>query len=276
MKVSVLVLTFNEELNLPRCLESLNWCDDVVILDSKSSDKTVSIATTKGARVVERAFDNYANQRNYGLQEIQYKNSWVLMVDADEVVTPELAAEINDMQEKADSELCILRMRRKDFFLGQWIRRSSGYPTWFGRLVRIGHVLVEREINEEYVTDGKVGLLQEHLLHYPFNKGFNAWFEKHNRYSSMEGMLIESRQAEKISWSKLFSADPTLRRKTIKSLVYRLPGRPVLMFLALYVARCGFLDGKAGFTFCVLRSFYEFMIDCKTLEAVLRKQNQSV
>ena len=276
MEVSVLILTLNEELNLPRCLASLKWCDDVVVLDSKSNDKTESIAKDMGARVVERVFDNYGNQRNFGLQEIEYKYPWVLMVDADEVVTSGLYAEIEEALSRVNSNLCLFRMRRKDYFMGQWIRRSSGYPTWFGRLVKIGRVRVERSINEEYVTDGEVGLLKEHLLHYPFNKGFHAWFDKHNRYSSMEGALLESKQFESLPLTQMLSSDPTLRRKAIKSVVYQIPGRPLLMFLALYVIRGGFLDGKAGLTFCILRSFYEFMINCKALESKLRKQNLPV
>ena len=136
MNVSTLILTLNEESNLPRCLTSLKWCDDVVVLDSISEDRTVEIARSMGARVVEREFDNYANQRNYGLQDIDYKHPWLLMVDADEEVAPELAAEIEAVLEDADPELCLLRMRRKDYFMGQWIRRSSGYPTWFGRLMK--------------------------------------------------------------------------------------------------------------------------------------------
>jgi glycosyltransferase involved in cell wall biosynthesis len=276
MEVSVLILTLNEELNLPRCLASLKWCDDVVVLDSKSNDKTESIAKDMGARVVERVFDNYGNQRNFGLQEIAYKYPWVLMVDADEVVTSGLYAEIEEVLSRVNSDVCLFRMRRKDYFMGQWIRRSSGYPTWFGRLVKIGRVQVERSINEEYVTDGEVGLLKEHLLHYPFNKGFHAWFDKHNRYSNMEGALLESKQFESLPLTQMLSSDPTLRRKAIKSVVYQIPGRPLLMFLALYVIRGGFLDGKAGFTFCILRSFYEFMINCKALESKLRKQNLPV
>ncbi|MBV5328259.1 MAG: glycosyltransferase family 2 protein [Chlorobium sp.] len=272
MNVSVLILTLNEELNLERCLASLEWCDDVVVLDSKSKDRTLEIAEKLGARVVERSFDNYANQRNYGLQEIAYKYPWLLMVDADEVVTPELIVEIEETLKNVTSELCIFRMRRKDFFMGQWIRRSSGYPTWFGRLVKIGTVRVERSINEEYVTDGEVGLLSEHLLHYPFNKGFHAWIEKHNKYSTMEAELLEIKQSDKILLMNVFSADPVSRRKTIKQLVYRMPGRPFLMFCALYIIRGGFLDGKAGLMFCLLRSFYEFMIVCKVVEAKIRQK----
>ncbi len=276
MAISVLILTLNEEDNLPRCLASLDWCDDVVVLDSGSTDRTCAIAEERSARVFERPFDDYASQRNHGLEKIDYRHEWLLMVDADEEVPADLVQEMRKAVERAASEVTLFRMRRKDYFLGRWIRRSSGYPTWFGRLARLGRVRVERTINEEYVTDGKVELLQTHLNHYPFNKGFHAWFEKHNRYSTMEGELLEARQAERHPLSDLLHRDPTLRRKWIKSLVYRLPGRPLLMFFALYVVRGGFLDGRAGLTFCLLRSFYEFMIDCKAHEVGLRKQNLPV
>jgi hypothetical protein len=164
-------------------------------------------------------------------------------------------------------------MRRKDFFLGRWIKRSSGYPTWFGRLIKVGHVRVERAINEEYNTDGYIGFLQGHLHHYPFNKGFSAWLEKHNRYSTMEADLMVKGGIDAPALSDLFGRDPANRRRAIKSLVYRMSFRPLLMFVALYVFRGGFLDGRAGLSFCLLRSFYEFMINCKAQEVHLRQNN---
>ena len=170
-----------------------------------------------------------------------------------------------------DSETCFFRMRRKDFFIGKWICHSSGYPTWFGRLIKIGHVRVERAVNEEYHTDGKIGLLKEHLLHYPFNKGFSAWLEKHNRYSTMEAVLLSKDGLSSIHWGDLLSKDAAIRRKNIKSLLYRLPFRPFLVFFSLYIIRRGFMDGSAGLTFCLLRSFYEFMINCKVKELKRRK-----
>ena len=148
---------------------------------------------------------------------------------------------------------------------------SSGYPTWFGRLARIGRVTVTRAINEEYLTNGKIGFLKEHLYHYPFNKGLHAWIHKHNRYSTMEAELLMGKGYKNTHWKEVFSKNPTLKRKVVKSLVYQLPGRPIWMFLALYILRGGFLDGRAGLTFCLLRSFYEFMIDCKIKELKLRK-----
>ena len=264
--VSVLILTLDEENNLPQCLKSVMWCDDVVVLDSYSTDGTQQIAETGGARFVQRVFDNYAAQRNYGLNDIAYKNPWVFMIDADEQVPEELVQEIQSVMKTGNGEISLYRLRRKDYFQGRWIKHSSGYPTWFGRLLKVGNVHVEREINEEYVTDGEVGLLEGHLIHYPFNKGFSSWLEKHNRYSSMEAKLMVSGGLASFAWSDLLNSDPQIKRKALKSIIYRLPGRPFIMFFSLYFLRGGILEGKAGFTFCMLRAFYEFMINCKVNE----------
>lgn len=272
---SALILTLNEELNLSRCLNSLSWLNDIVILDSFSNDQTTEIARNAGVRIYQREFDNYAAQRNYALEKIRYKTPWLIMVDADEVLSPELISEIKALPDVPDDDITMYRIRRKDFFMGKWIRHSSGYPTWFGRLMQIGRVHIEREINEEYHTDGQISYLSEHFLHYPFNKGFHAWIAKHNRYSSMEAESLISLQEVKTKYlTGLFDPDPVLRRKSLKNLIYSLPGRPLLMFFALYFLKRGFLDGKAGLTFCLLRSYYEFLINCKAKELHLRKNNQ--
>lgn len=264
--ISVLILTLNEELNLPICLPSLAWCDDVVVLDSYSNDKTKKLALAAGARFEQRVFDNYAALRNYGLNDINYKYDWLLMVDADEVVPPSLIAEMHVHLINGANNTTIYRMRRKDHFLGKWIKHSSGYPTWFGRLIKIGQVRIERKIHEEYITDGEIGYLQEHLYHYPFNKGIASWIDKHNRYSTMEAKLLLEGGLATPSFTDFFSNDPTVRRRAVKGLVYRMPGRPLAMFFALYLLKRGFLDGRAGFVFSVLRAFYEFMINCKVKE----------
>lgn len=271
MSISVLILTLNESVNLGGCLDSIAWCDDVVVLDSLSSDDTVQIARARGARVVERAFDNYAAQRTYGLNEIDYKHAWILMLDADERATPELRDEMRRAVTQADGHVALFLMRRRDYLFGRWIRRSSGYPTWFGRLIRRGRVRVERPINEEYHADGTTLQLRHHLDHYPFNKGFGAWILKHERYASMEATLKLERRGERVSWRAALSGDPIARRKAHKSLLYLLPGRPLVVFLALYVLRGGFMEGSAGFTFCRLRAWYEFLIDCKYRELVRRE-----
>jgi glycosyltransferase involved in cell wall biosynthesis len=276
IQVSSLILTLNEEINLPKCLESVAWSDDIVVFDSFSTDRTVEIARAAGARVIQRKFDNYASQRNAALAKVKYKYPWVLMVDADERPTPELVREIQLTVESDNDEVTMYRVRRKDMFLGKWLRRSSGYPTLFGRLFRTGKVTVEREINEEYHTDGKIGYLKEHFIHYPFNKGTAFWFERHNRYSSMEAEAFVKEVRDKLRFEDLFSSDPTIRRKFLKQLAFHLPCRPFIVFCYLYFVKLGFLDGIPGFTYCRLRTIYEYMISVKVKELQRREKGLPV
>jgi glycosyltransferase involved in cell wall biosynthesis len=275
-RVSILILTLNEEINLGDCIDSCKWSDDIVVFDSMSKDRTLIVAQEKGARLIQRQFDNYAAQRNAALTTVQYKHPWVLMVDADERVTPELAREIAAAVDNANSDVAMFRMRRKDFFLGKWLRRSSGYPTWFGRLVRLGRVRVQREVNEEYIADGPVAYLQAHLHHLPFNNGIAYWFERHNRYSSMEAVAKAAIRNEPIAMSALFSKEPIDRRRALKQMLYRMPLRPLIVFLYLYIVRLGLLDGSAGFHFSRMRAAYEMLIDLKVIEARRRQQDLAI
>ena len=265
MNLSILILTYNEAVNLPGCLESVAFSDDVIVLDSDSFDDTVEIAEAHGALVLKRKFDNYAAQRNFGLA-YDFKHDWILMLDADERIPEDFVQEIRAVTEQEDHLVTLYRMRRKDMFMGRWLKRSSGYPTWFGRLFRKGEVRVEREINEEYYTDGEIGLLDGHLIHYPFNKGIEYWLDRHNRYSSMEALKLSEERAESILWKDFLSKDPMLKRKAFKAFAYRLPFRPLLTFCFLYILKLGFLDGKAGLHFSLLRSTYEYMILLKMKE----------
>lgn len=277
LPVSVIVLTFNEEANIGRCLDSVAWCDDVVVLDSHSTDATREIAVTKGARVRLRVFDNYAKQRNHALKEIEYKHAWVLMLDADEVVPDDLRQELQTVLAKEDADVTLYRLRRKDYFMGTWLKHSTNYASlWFGRLMRLDRVWVERSINEEYHTDGAIRDLRSALDHYPFSNGLSAWVDKHNRYSSMEAELIISGDRRSWQWRQLFNDDPVIRRKAFKALVYLLPGRPLLMFFGRYLAAGGFLDGRAGLMFCMLKTFYEYMIVCKVRELKRRARGLPV
>lgn len=276
MNVSVLILTLNEELNIGACLDALLWSDDIVVLDSFSSDTTTQIAADHGARIVRRAFDTYSGQRNFGLKEISYRNEWLLMIDADERVPEQLKAEILEFAAKPSAGVVLCTVRRRDYLFGRWIRRSSGYPTWFGRLSKIGHVWVERPINEEYFATGKTAQLRHHIDHYPFNKGFAAWFARHDRYSTMEAELKFKQHAHEPHLRALISRDPLQRRRAVKALMYTLPGRPLLMFVALFILKGGFLEGRAGLTFSLLRAWYEFMIDCKYIELQQRARGLPV
>ena len=131
MNVSVLILTCDEAINLPDCLSSVGFSDDVVVLDSGSIDDTVELAESAGATVLNRPFDNYAAQRNFGLSH-DFKHDWVLMLDADERIPSDFVDEIRSVTVVEENPVTLYRMRRKDMFMGRWLKRSSGYPTWFG------------------------------------------------------------------------------------------------------------------------------------------------
>jgi glycosyltransferase involved in cell wall biosynthesis len=274
--ISVLILTLNEDANLGDCIDSCSWSDDIVVFDSFSTDRTADIAREKSVRFVQRRFDDYARQRTAALTEVAYRHPWVLMVDADERIPPDLAAEMEIAVVRADAGTVMFRMRRKDFFLGRWLRRSSGYPTWFGRLVRIGRVRVQRAVNEEYIADGEVVHLAAHLYHYPFNRGIAYWYERHNKYSTLEAHAKLEARGSAVAWSALIGTNPIDRRRALKRLVYRLPMRPMIWFLYLYLLRGGFLDGRAGLAFSRMRASYEMIIDLKVLELERRARGEPV
>jgi glycosyltransferase involved in cell wall biosynthesis len=263
---SVLILSLNEEINIPGALDSVAAFDDVVVFDSFSSDRTCDIARAYGARVVKRTFDNYATHRNAALTTVEYRYPWVLMLDADERVPRELAQEIEQVTSTTDSDIAIYRLRRKDMFWGKWIKRSSCYPTWFARLLQPSKSHFIREINEDAVSDGKTGYLREHLIHLPFKKGIAFWLERHNRYSTMEARTLLVDKTKSFSFADMFSRDPVARRSALKQMAYRMPLRPMLVFCYLYFGRLGFFDGRAGLSFCLMRTMYEYMIDIKVRE----------
>lgn len=268
--ISAVVLTYNEETILGKCLEALSFVDTILIFDSFSTDATLEIAKSFNATIIQRKFDDYASQRNAALAAVPEACDWIVMVDADEIVTPELKEEIL-LKTIRNKDNTMYLVRRKDMFQNKWIKQSSGYPTWFPRVFKKGCVTVEREINEEYITTGEKGLLNEHLIHYPFNKGMTCWFRKHNRYSEMEAIKMLEEMKEPVDYLALFSKDPIERRKAQKRLSYKIPFRPQFIFIAFYVLKRGFLNGKAGYTFCKLRKTYEYMIQVKVDELLAKE-----
>lgn len=264
--VVVVILTLNEEGDIRDAIESARDAfQEVVVLDSYSDDQTVALARAAGARVVQHEFKGYAAQRNYALNSIRYEAPWLLFLDADERITPELANEIRDVISEGTEGIDLFYLRRRDHFFGRWIKRSSGYPTWFGRLCRIGAVTVVREINEEYRCHAGTARLVHHLDHYPFSKGIQRWVERHNAYSSMEASVFSDRKISERN-ADLFSRDPGIRRRRSKQIYMALPARPLIGFIYLYVLRGGFLDGLPGMRFAILRAIYEYLIDLKALE----------
>jgi glycosyltransferase involved in cell wall biosynthesis len=270
---SILILTLNEEINLPACLQAVSWCDDIIVLDSFSMDRTREIAEKKGARFYQRKFDNFANQRNYALENIPFKHEWIFHLDADEIVTQELIKEIRETIEHPQYDA--YRIPSKIMLYGKWLRYSGMYPNYQVRLSRhpVFRFRQSGHGQKEDIESTKIGTLKNHYLHYSFSKGFEDWFEKHNRYSSMEAVeSLRHIREERIKWQELLSGDASKRRKALKEISYRLPVRPLFRFLYMYVFRLGFLDGYAGLTYCSLLSVYEYMIVLKIRESEQRQR----
>jgi glycosyltransferase involved in cell wall biosynthesis len=274
--ISVLILTLNEEQNLPACLASVSWSDDITVFDSFSTDRTVEIARQHGARVVQRRFDDERSQREASLA-LGFKYPWVYNPDADEITTPELKDEMLQVVGDTARAETAYRVRFKTMFMGRWIKHSSLYPTWVVRLFKPEAVSFERQINLRYRIRGPEGFLKNHFEHHSFNKGLNAWFEKHNRYSWHEGEEgLLSRNGGSFRAGDLFATEPVVRRRALKELSFRVPCRPLLRFLYMYVARLGFLDGLPGYHYCRLLAIYEYMIVLKMREIERRRRGLSL
>jgi glycosyltransferase involved in cell wall biosynthesis len=272
MSVSVLILTLNEEINISACMDGVSWSDDIVVLDSLSTDATAEIAASRCARVVKREFDNWSAHQNWATRSIQFKNPWVLYLDADERCTTVLRDEVL-CRATADCAESAFRIRRKDFFMGRWLKHAQLYPTWLVRLFRPERIRYERLVNPIAKVDGPIGTLNEHIFHYPFSHGVSHWIARHNDYSDFESReLLEVRERAGRLSGHVLSRDPTERRRALKDLFFQLPCRPLLKFLYYFGWRRGFLDGRAGLTYATLQAMYEYQIDCKYRELLrLRK-----
>ncbi len=276
VSVSVMILTLDEEINLPACLDALAWCDDIVVYDSFSTDRTVEIAREHGARVVQRRFDNWSAHQNWAVQNIEFRHPWVLYLDADERCAPDLRDEVL-ARATADCPESAFRIRRKDFFMGRWLKHAQLYPSWFVRLFRPQKIRYERLVNPVAVVDGPIGELQAHIIHYPFSHGVTHWVARHNRYSDMEAIeATRARERSDLQLADLSSRDPNVRRRVLKDIFFRLPARPLIKFCYCYFWRRGFLDGRAGFTYATLQAFYEYLISCKYVELQRRQQGLPV
>lgn len=264
--VSVLILTRNEQETLPDCLASVAWCDDIHVLDSFSTDRTVQIAESLGATVTQRVFDNYAAHRNFGLA-LPFRHPWVLSLDADERVSPALAAEIQQVVPAAPPAISAFRIPRRDYFLKTWLRRAQ-LSRWYIRLVRKDRAHYTRAVNEVLEVEGEIGDLQHPLLHFPFAKGITQWVEKHNTYSTMEAQLIDRNSGllQPSIQSALRDPDFHTRRLHQKAIFYKLPARPLIKWTYMMFVRGAILDGPAGIAYSTLQSFYEYLIVLKTRE----------
>ena len=275
MPVSILILTLNEETNIGACLDALAGFDDIVVFDSLSKDKTKDIALAKGARIVERPFDNWAAHQNWAMDNISFKHPWVFYLDADERMTPELREEILAIARDPGRKEVAYYCGRKNFFLGKWIRHAMP-PGMIMRFFKPGTIRFERLVNPVPVIDGPHGYLRHYFEHYNFSKGITEWFDKHNKYSLFEAMEGMKLREKPVGLGALFSSDRFERRRALKELSFRMPLRPLVKFLYMYVLKLGFLDGRAGYTYCKLQAMYEYMIVVKMRELARKERGLPV
>jgi glycosyltransferase involved in cell wall biosynthesis len=261
--VSVMIFTLDEEVHLPSCLESLRWTDDVIVIDSFSQDRTAEIARASGARLHQHAFEGFGKQRTWALDNADPKYDWVLILDADERVPPDLAAEIADRVRGATGSIGAFRVKRRFHMWGRWLRFSNLYPTWVVRLVRRGRVhYFNKGHSETQEVQGETAQLVHDLIDENL-KGIDEWFARQNRYSTKEALYeLEEEKAPFVARA-LVSRDPMVRRVALKRLVTRMPLRAILYFLYSYILRGGILEGRDGLAFCRMKASYQQMIVAK-------------
>ena len=252
---SVLILTLNEERNLPRCLASVRGCDDIVVLDSGSKDRTKFIACEAGASFYSRAFDDFAGQRNYAQREITFRYPWVFHLDADEQFTPELDVECRAEATRNDLDGFLVAPRM--MWEGRWIPHCTDYPAWQARFVRAPEFeFVQVGHGQREAPQMRTGRLKANYLHDLSSGGEVEWLEKHRRYAQAEARA-HLNLASDGRLGDLFSSQRLVRRRALKRLSYLLPCRPTLRFVYQYLLRLGFLDGRAGLRYCQLLARYE-------------------
>jgi glycosyltransferase involved in cell wall biosynthesis len=272
--ISVIILTKNEEADLPVCLRSLNWTDDVHVLDSLSTDRTVEMALQYGAKVSVNPFQSFGKQRNFALKHLNLKYDWVLFLDADEVASPEFADEIKLSIDNADEDVAGFYCCWKMMLEGRWLKRCDNFPKWQLRLLRknrvtytdFGHGQKEDEVV------GNLLYIKEPYIHFGFSKGWSHWIERHNRYSTLEAI---ARLDKCPPLKNVFSKHGSTRNPALKSWLVKVPGWPVLRFIHTYIFKLGFIEGLPGLTYCINLSFYEHMIVIKTREILLQRKTSS-
>ena len=267
-----MIFTLNEEMHLPFCLDALDWCDDVIVLDSFSSDRTEVICRSRGVRFFQNRFEGFGSQRNWALENTQPRYPWILILDADERVTSELAHELKVIAEANPAGIGAYRVRRRFYMWGRWLRYSSLYPTWVVRFIHRDNVrYINRGHAETQEVKGEIHDLAHDLIDENL-KGIDEWFERQNRYSRKEMEFEIDCEKNDFRIYEFFSGDPLKRRAALKRLAWRLPARGLVYFLYSYIWRRGFLDGKDGFVFCQMRAMYQAEVAIKKYD-IRKKMN---
>ena len=262
--VEAVVLTLDEAGMIEACIDALSWCERVHVVDSGSVDGTPELARAKGAHVHAHAFEAFGAQRNWALEHCGLTADWILFIDADEIATPAFADALRDACAAAPAETAGFFLCGRLMLDGRWLRRSSGFPTWQFRLMRrgrctftdFGHGQKEGDI------DGRLDYLAEPYLHHAYYKGWSDWIAKHNVYSTKEAL---ARRGD-VAWRGALSRDPSARNIVLRTKLSRQPLWPLGRFVATYLLRLGFLDGRAGLVYAINMAWYEYCIALKLAE----------
>jgi len=262
--ISTIILTKNEEVNLPNCLKSVKWSDEVFVVDSGSTDQTCSIASKFGAKVFYNKFKGFGEQRNWALDNLPIKSKWILFLDADEVASLEFYQEIHNTIQRVNDDTVGFYCCWKLMLNNKWLKHSDFFPRWQFRIVKVGMGCFEDfgHGQKEKILSGKIGYINEPYLHFPFTRGWTYWFEKHNLYSTKEAI---ERFSLDVKIRDLF-LNLDRRELAIKYYTARLPFWPVIRFLYGFVVKKGFLDGIPGFIYSINMSIYEYLIQLKLKE----------
>lgn len=275
--VSVVVLTKNEELNIARCLASVAWAEQIVVIDSGSADRTMAIASRAGARVVEQPWLGFSGQREFALRRDGLHRDWVYFVDADEWVSPQLAAEIAATLRRPVCNGYAQRFRM--VFQGTWIRHCGWYGgSWIVRLVDRRYTKFDGStVGERARVDGPVGRLVNDIVDAD-NKGMAAWLHKHVGYAELDARSRPGPASlpRRLQALRARRDSRPLARAVLKDVIFpSVPARPLALFLYMYIARLGLLDGPAGLRFCFFHAWYEACVTALTAERATAGERSS-
>jgi glycosyltransferase involved in cell wall biosynthesis len=289
--ISVIIPVKNEAKNLPACLASVAFADEVWVVDSKSTDQTAAIVDAFGAHLVQFEYSGgFPKKKNWALGHLPLRHEWVLLLDADERVPPALAEEIREVLSRPRA-IDGYYLNRRLIFLGRWIRHGGWYPSWNMRLFRHAQGRFEKietqgvedagdvEVHEHVVLTGAAGYLKQDLLHEDF-KSIYHFVERHNRYSNWEAQVYldfaEGRAGGERQIKASLLGGPLERKRWLKQIWPRLPFRPAVRFIWMYLLRGGILDGRPGLIFCLLMSMHEVVIGAKLYELQLKRSSPSI
>jgi glycosyltransferase involved in cell wall biosynthesis len=269
--LSVIVLTLDEQTNLPGCLDSVATLGaDLYVVDSGSTDATLEIASGRRAQIFQHPFQNYAAQRNWALDHLPIRTPWILCLDADERLTPELADEIDRVLAEDDPRFAGYMLRRRTVFMGRWLRYGGQYPAYHLRLFRAGKGRCEQRLyDQHFIVQGAVGALRHDYIDI-LTDSLSKWVERHNRWASLEAEELSRGMPDADAVPAKWTGSPIERRRFLRMSLYnRLPLfiRPFLLWFFDYVIRLGFLDRVPGLLFYTLQRFwFRFLIDAKLYE----------